>query len=174
MIEIIQTLYIRWKFWNVGSQRQFGRLWRNVKIAATSIAPKSKTPLPCHQRDSNLVFFFGFKVQTIERNVARMEAALARDECATSPCKHGATCIDAYNSFHCLCPNGWQVGPIFFIQSKALTSTDINRCNNDDFWICAGPDVWSRRRRVHRLSRNWLGVPERRYLLKYVRILQVT
>ena len=28
------------------------------------------------------------------------------DECRSSPCQNGATCIDGTNEFHCLCPDG--------------------------------------------------------------------
>lgn len=30
------------------------------------------------------------------------------DECASSPCKHGATCRDGINSFHCRCAPGYR------------------------------------------------------------------
>lgn len=30
------------------------------------------------------------------------------NDCAPLPCKNGATCIDGINSFHCLCPDGWE------------------------------------------------------------------
>ena len=29
------------------------------------------------------------------------------DECASSPCQNGATCIDGINSYECKCADGW-------------------------------------------------------------------
>jgi hypothetical protein len=49
------------------------------------------------------------RVQTIERNVQRLTTALQTDDCASSPCKNGAICIDSYNSFQCLCSPNWEV-----------------------------------------------------------------
>ncbi|KAH3831295.1 hypothetical protein DPMN_104558 [Dreissena polymorpha] len=30
------------------------------------------------------------------------------DECATNPCKNGATCINGQNKYTCTCAGGWQ------------------------------------------------------------------
>uniref|UniRef100_A0A8C6M1M7 Delta-like protein n=1 Tax=Nothobranchius furzeri TaxID=105023 RepID=A0A8C6M1M7_NOTFU len=30
------------------------------------------------------------------------------NDCASSPCKNGGTCIDGINSFECVCPDGWE------------------------------------------------------------------
>lgn len=30
------------------------------------------------------------------------------NDCASSPCKNGATCIDGINTFQCVCPHGWE------------------------------------------------------------------
>lgn len=30
------------------------------------------------------------------------------NDCASSPCKNGGTCIDGINSFQCFCPDGWE------------------------------------------------------------------
>lgn len=30
------------------------------------------------------------------------------DECASSPCRNGGTCVDEENGFHCLCPEGFK------------------------------------------------------------------
>ena len=30
------------------------------------------------------------------------------DECASSPCQNGATCIDGINSYECKCADGWK------------------------------------------------------------------
>lgn len=30
------------------------------------------------------------------------------DECASSPCRNGGTCVDQENGFHCLCPEGFK------------------------------------------------------------------
>ncbi len=30
------------------------------------------------------------------------------DECASSPCRNGGTCVDEENGFHCQCPEGFK------------------------------------------------------------------
>ena len=34
------------------------------------------------------------------------------DECASAPCKNGATCYDYVGRYSCKCPDGFQVGII--------------------------------------------------------------
>ena len=29
------------------------------------------------------------------------------DECASTPCLHGGTCVDSVNYFHCICEPGY-------------------------------------------------------------------
>lgn len=49
------------------------------------------------------------RVQAIERNLERLTTALQTDDCASTPCRNGGTCIDSYNSFKCLCSSSWEV-----------------------------------------------------------------
>lgn len=49
------------------------------------------------------------RVTAVERNLQRLTTALQTDDCANMPCKNGATCIDSYNSFQCLCTSNWEV-----------------------------------------------------------------
>ncbi|KAM9842356.1 protein jagged-2-like [Aulostomus maculatus] len=44
------------------------------------------------------------------------------NDCASSPCKNGGTCIDGINSFQCFCPNGWEGN---------LCDVDVNECNRN-------------------------------------------
>jgi len=30
------------------------------------------------------------------------------NDCANEPCQNGGTCIDGIDSFHCVCPKGWE------------------------------------------------------------------
>lgn len=30
------------------------------------------------------------------------------NDCVSSPCRNGGTCIDGVNSFQCFCPDGWE------------------------------------------------------------------
>ena len=30
------------------------------------------------------------------------------NECESSPCKHGGTCVDLVEGFRCNCPHGWE------------------------------------------------------------------
>uniref|UniRef100_A0A8B9L892 Delta-like protein n=1 Tax=Astyanax mexicanus TaxID=7994 RepID=A0A8B9L892_ASTMX len=41
------------------------------------------------------------------------------NDCASSPCRHGGTCLDGIGSFKCLCPDGWE---------GALCEQEINEC----------------------------------------------
>lgn len=49
------------------------------------------------------------RVQTLERNLDRLTTVLQTDECASTPCRNGGTCIDSYNSFKCICSSNWEV-----------------------------------------------------------------
>lgn len=49
------------------------------------------------------------RVQTIEQNLQRLTTSLQTNDCASSPCRNGATCIDSFNNFQCLCPPNWEV-----------------------------------------------------------------
>lgn len=49
------------------------------------------------------------RVRTVERDLQRLTTALNTNDCADSPCKNGAMCIDSYNSYQCLCPSNWEV-----------------------------------------------------------------
>ncbi|VDP12982.1 unnamed protein product [Onchocerca flexuosa] len=40
----------------------------------------------------------------LKSHIALLDNRLKRDECADNPCMNGATCIDLYNKFMCLCP----------------------------------------------------------------------
>nr|XP_020467202.1 protein jagged-2-like isoform X2 [Monopterus albus] len=42
------------------------------------------------------------------------------NDCASSPCKNGGTCIDGINSFKCVCPDGWE---------GSLCDVDVNECS---------------------------------------------
>ncbi|KAA8589329.1 hypothetical protein FQN60_012694 [Etheostoma spectabile] len=44
------------------------------------------------------------------------------NDCASSPCKNGGTCIDGINSFQCFCPDGWE---------GSLCDADVNECNKN-------------------------------------------
>ncbi|KZS21868.1 Tolloid 2-like protein, partial [Daphnia magna] len=61
------------------------------------------------------------RVQTLERNVQRLTTAIQTDDCASSPCRNGAICIDSYNKFQCLCPPNWE---------GAACDVDIDECDS--------------------------------------------
>ncbi|KAG8013459.1 Protein jagged-2, partial [Nibea albiflora] len=44
------------------------------------------------------------------------------NDCTSSPCKNGGTCIDGINSFQCFCPDGWE---------GSLCDVDVNECNRN-------------------------------------------
>lgn len=44
------------------------------------------------------------------------------NDCASSPCKNGGTCIDGINLFQCFCPDGWE---------GSLCDVDVNECSRN-------------------------------------------
>ncbi|XP_078145607.1 protein jagged-2-like [Centroberyx gerrardi] len=44
------------------------------------------------------------------------------NDCVSSPCKNGGTCIDGINSFQCFCPDGWE---------GSLCDVDVNECSRN-------------------------------------------
>ncbi|XP_017294603.1 protein jagged-2 isoform X1 [Kryptolebias marmoratus] len=44
------------------------------------------------------------------------------NDCASSPCKNGGTCIDGISSFECICPDGWE---------GTLCDVDVNECSRN-------------------------------------------
>ncbi|GFS04737.1 cubilin, partial [Elysia marginata] len=60
------------------------------------------------------------QVQDLESSVKTILKLLNTDECASNPCLHGATCVDKYNGYKCICPKNYQ-GP--------RCSTDVNECS---------------------------------------------
>uniref|UniRef100_A0A667YJW5 Delta-like protein n=1 Tax=Myripristis murdjan TaxID=586833 RepID=A0A667YJW5_9TELE len=44
------------------------------------------------------------------------------NDCVSSPCKSGGTCIDGINSFQCFCPDGWE---------GSLCDVDVNECSRN-------------------------------------------
>ncbi|XP_076002790.1 protein jagged-2-like isoform X2 [Genypterus blacodes] len=44
------------------------------------------------------------------------------NDCASSPCKNGGTCIDGINTFKCFCPDGWE---------GTLCQIDVNECSRN-------------------------------------------
>ncbi|KAI6227549.1 putative cubilin [Aphelenchoides fujianensis] len=43
-------------------------------------------------------------ITTLSGQVDRLLRLMKTDECAAAPCRNGATCIDLFGDFHCLCP----------------------------------------------------------------------
>ena len=51
------------------------------------------------------------------------------DECASSPCQNGATCVDAVYAYTCDCANGWDDHPTQLLLNQAQRcDTHINTC----------------------------------------------
>ncbi|XP_030628483.1 protein jagged-2-like [Chanos chanos] len=67
------------------------------------------------------------------------------NDCVSSPCMNGGTCVDGVNSFYCLCPDGWD-GPLC---EHNVNECDGNPCKNggrcqdllNDFY-CHCTDNW--------------------------------
>lgn len=58
------------------------------------------------------------------------------NDCASSPCRNGGTCLDGVNSFQCLCREGWE-GPLCSINKNECES---NPCRNNGTCIDAIAD----------------------------------
>uniref|UniRef100_A0AAX7VFF1 Delta-like protein n=1 Tax=Astatotilapia calliptera TaxID=8154 RepID=A0AAX7VFF1_ASTCA len=54
------------------------------------------------------------------------------NDCASSPCKNGGTCIDEINSFKCFCPDGWE-GSLCDVGECLLSDSfpDVNECSRN-------------------------------------------
>ncbi|XP_053268342.1 cubilin [Pleuronectes platessa] len=58
-------------------------------------------------------------VSTLENKVTALESAVQRVSCNSNPCQNGGSCLNLFNSYHCLCPENW-AGP--------NCATDLNEC----------------------------------------------
>ncbi|XP_077300380.1 cubilin homolog [Arctopsyche grandis] len=65
-------------------------------------------------------FLLRSKVRRLFTRIKNIESALAKNECASTPCKNGGTCIDNYKRFWCICPDTWQ---------GSDCSIDVNECD---------------------------------------------
>lgn len=91
----------------------------------------------------------------INRRISRLQARmnsllrlLTKDECASNPCKHGATCQDLFNAYLCHCPPEWEVRLKHFqVPSLFLR-------------LFLGPSVRQGRKRVRQIFRNGPRLPE--------------
>lgn len=71
--------------------------------------------------------FGGFRLNRINRRLMMLQRKinlvlrlLGKDECASNPCKHGATCRDLFNGFLCHCPPEWEVISLNIFKSLVL------------------------------------------------------
>uniref|UniRef100_A0A672ZM02 Delta-like protein n=1 Tax=Sphaeramia orbicularis TaxID=375764 RepID=A0A672ZM02_9TELE len=64
------------------------------------------------------------------------------NDCASSPCKNGGTCIDGINSFHCFCPDGWE-GSLYVNECSRNPCLNGGQCVDlfNDFY-CNCVDNW--------------------------------
>ncbi|XP_055632024.1 cubilin homolog [Toxorhynchites rutilus septentrionalis] len=60
------------------------------------------------------------RLGALERKVNNMITKLRENNCKTSPCQNGGTCISLYDSFVCQCPRNWE-GP--------TCANDVNECS---------------------------------------------
>uniref|UniRef100_A0A0P6JSL8 Putative fibrillin n=1 Tax=Aedes aegypti TaxID=7159 RepID=A0A0P6JSL8_AEDAE len=60
------------------------------------------------------------RLTALERKVGNLMTKLKENNCKTSPCQNGGTCINLYDSFICLCPRNWE-GP--------TCASDVNECS---------------------------------------------
>lgn len=72
------------------------------------------------------------------------------DECLSSPCLNGATCVDAIDSFTCLCLPSYR-GDLCEIGTAASASANVTNCRTP----CPPPSPL----RLTAVSRRWLEPP---------------
>ncbi|XP_029722333.2 cubilin homolog isoform X1 [Aedes albopictus] len=60
------------------------------------------------------------RLTVLERKVGNVLSKLRENNCKTSPCQNGGTCISLFDSFVCLCPKNWE-GP--------TCANDVNECS---------------------------------------------
>uniref|UniRef100_A0A671NJT7 EGF-like calcium-binding domain-containing protein n=1 Tax=Sinocyclocheilus anshuiensis TaxID=1608454 RepID=A0A671NJT7_9TELE len=49
------------------------------------------------------------RVTTLETKVQTTEQTVQRKTCSSNPCQNAGTCLNLLDTFHCLCPDNWQV-----------------------------------------------------------------
>ncbi|XP_058456836.1 cubilin homolog [Malaya genurostris] len=59
------------------------------------------------------------RLTALERKVGNLMTKLRENNCKTSPCQNGGTCISLFDSFVCQCPRNWE-GP--------TCAMDVNEC----------------------------------------------
>ncbi|XP_055528454.1 cubilin homolog [Wyeomyia smithii] len=59
------------------------------------------------------------RLNALERKVSNLMTKLRENNCKTSPCQNGGTCLSLFDSFVCQCPKNWE-GP--------TCATDVNEC----------------------------------------------
>lgn len=60
------------------------------------------------------------RLTALERKVTNLMTKLRENNCKTSPCQNGGTCISLFDSFICQCTKNWE-GP--------TCATDVNECS---------------------------------------------
>ncbi|XP_055601686.1 cubilin homolog [Uranotaenia lowii] len=71
-------------------------------------------------RERVRIFNINRRLQTLETKVKNIANKLRENNCKTSPCQNGGSCISLYDSFVCQCPKNWE-GP--------TCATDVNECS---------------------------------------------
>lgn len=86
-------------------------------MATASVSPVATSPAPVTLALPALIamkvsrpailslFFFPFSVCLPCFTLFHLSDV---NDCVSSPCRNGGTCIDGVNSFQCFCPDGWE------------------------------------------------------------------
>ncbi|CAG9855166.1 unnamed protein product [Phyllotreta striolata] len=98
----------------------------NDRLEALESKGVDLPPIPSNYTSPNsaliisTLYGLNTKIIQINRKIRNITATLARDDCASNPCKNGGTCYDMYARYFCTCTPGWE---------GIDCSRDINECS---------------------------------------------
>ncbi|ESO10117.1 hypothetical protein HELRODRAFT_190383 [Helobdella robusta] len=96
----------------------------NIKEIVEKIPQAFGTAKPYHYDQT--ITSINKRIDELEKIVQDMKAALIKDECSSNPCFYGATCVNEFNGFMCICTSGF---------TGKLCDVDVDECvtlNNTD------------------------------------------
>lgn len=112
-----------------GITRRITNIESRITSLTSSSSPDANSNLNLiNSTDINLKFrIINQRYRSLRRAHNLIARTLMTNECLSSPCKNGGTCIDLYLKVFCICPPQWQ---------GSFCDQDINECE-----LFAGTDL---------------------------------